>query len=212
VFTPFELIERLLPLIPRPRKHTIRFHGILAPAAGDRAKVAPGHRGRRMRGRTQSGPHPTASRGRIFCGGCSWVDVLGCPRCHARMRIVAAVTEPGAVERILRHLGESAQPPPVAGPPAPPHDKRRPSSANSTSSTLTPAKTLRLDLHGREGASLAGVAFMLEVGVLVFARKDPQGPGTVRCRRESNRGQSHQPPHDRRLPRGTVRHRNGVYQ
>jgi hypothetical protein len=38
------------------------------------------------------------------------------------MRIVAAVTEPGAVERILRHLGESAQPPPVAGPRAPPHD------------------------------------------------------------------------------------------
>jgi hypothetical protein len=29
VFTPFELIERLLPLVPRPRKHTIRFNGIL---------------------------------------------------------------------------------------------------------------------------------------------------------------------------------------
>jgi hypothetical protein len=36
LFTPFELIERLLPLVPRPRKHTIRFHGILAPAAGFR--------------------------------------------------------------------------------------------------------------------------------------------------------------------------------
>jgi len=41
VFTPFELIERLLPLVPRPRKHTIRFHGILAPAAGHRSKVVP---------------------------------------------------------------------------------------------------------------------------------------------------------------------------
>jgi hypothetical protein len=41
VFTPFELIERLLPLVPRPRKHTIRFHGILAPAAGYRSKVGP---------------------------------------------------------------------------------------------------------------------------------------------------------------------------
>jgi Putative transposase len=40
-FTPFELIERLLPLVPRPRKHTIRFHGILAPAAGFRSKVVP---------------------------------------------------------------------------------------------------------------------------------------------------------------------------
>ncbi len=50
------------------------------------------------------------------------VDVLECPRCDARMRIVAAVTGPGAVERILHHLGESAHPPPVAGPRAPPHD------------------------------------------------------------------------------------------
>jgi putative transposase len=41
LFTPFELIERLLPLVPRPRKHTIRFHGILAPAAGFRSKVVP---------------------------------------------------------------------------------------------------------------------------------------------------------------------------
>ncbi|HEY2743102.1 MAG TPA: hypothetical protein VGL86_00705, partial [Polyangia bacterium] len=40
----------------------------------------------------------------------------------ARMRIVAAVTEPDAVERILRHLGASAQPPPIAGPRAPPHN------------------------------------------------------------------------------------------
>ena len=42
MFTPFELIERLLPLIPRPHKHTIHFHGILAPAAGYRSKVVPG--------------------------------------------------------------------------------------------------------------------------------------------------------------------------
>ena len=33
-FTPFELIEGLLPLIPRPHNHTARFVGILAPAAG----------------------------------------------------------------------------------------------------------------------------------------------------------------------------------
>jgi hypothetical protein len=38
------------------------------------------------------------------------------------MRIVAAVTQPGAVERVLLHLGESAHPPPVAGPRAPPHE------------------------------------------------------------------------------------------
>ena len=44
MFTPFELIERPLPLIPRPRKHTIRFHGILAPAAGYRGEDRSGRR------------------------------------------------------------------------------------------------------------------------------------------------------------------------
>ena len=29
VFTPHELIEKLIPLIPRPRAHLVRYHGIL---------------------------------------------------------------------------------------------------------------------------------------------------------------------------------------
>ena len=41
VFTPHELIEKLIPLIPRPRCHLVRYHGILGPAAKDRAKVVP---------------------------------------------------------------------------------------------------------------------------------------------------------------------------
>jgi hypothetical protein len=41
VFTPYELIEKLIPLIPRPRRHLVRYHGILGPAAKDRAKVVP---------------------------------------------------------------------------------------------------------------------------------------------------------------------------
>jgi hypothetical protein len=126
VFTPFELIERLLPLIPRPRKHTIRFHGILAPAAGYRAKVVPAAK-TPAPPRQMPGPdRPTAYRlpwadllRRVFL-----VDALECPRCQGRMRIVAAVTEPDAVERILRHLGEAFAPPTIASPRAPPsHDQ-----------------------------------------------------------------------------------------
>ena len=46
VFTPHELIEKLIPLIPRPRCHLVRYHGILGPAAKDRAKVVPTQRAR----------------------------------------------------------------------------------------------------------------------------------------------------------------------
>jgi len=41
VFTPHELVEKLIPLIPRPRCHLVRYHGILGPAAKDRAKIVP---------------------------------------------------------------------------------------------------------------------------------------------------------------------------
>jgi hypothetical protein len=37
-----ELIERLVPLIPAPRAHQVRYHGILAPGASQRDWVVPG--------------------------------------------------------------------------------------------------------------------------------------------------------------------------
>jgi hypothetical protein len=42
------------------------------------------------------------------------VDAFECPRCHGRMRIVAAVMEATAVERILRHLGHEPRAPSLA--------------------------------------------------------------------------------------------------
>jgi hypothetical protein len=33
------------------------------------------------------------------------VDVLECPKCAGRMKIVAVVTGPASVRRILKHLG-----------------------------------------------------------------------------------------------------------
>src|SRR5258708_3940432 len=44
VFTPLELIEKLAALVPPPRVHIIRFHGILAPNAKDRKLVVPGNK------------------------------------------------------------------------------------------------------------------------------------------------------------------------
>jgi hypothetical protein len=42
------------------------------------------------------------------------VDVLECPKCHGRLRIVAVVTEREPVRRILEHLGLPTEAPPVA--------------------------------------------------------------------------------------------------
>jgi hypothetical protein len=39
VFEPLELIEKLVAIVPPPRCHMIRYHGVLAPRAGWRAEV-----------------------------------------------------------------------------------------------------------------------------------------------------------------------------
>ncbi len=41
VLTPMEFMQRLAALVPRPRLHLIRFHGVLAPNAKLRSQVVP---------------------------------------------------------------------------------------------------------------------------------------------------------------------------
>jgi len=41
-------------------------------------------------------------------------DVLACPRCAGRMRVIATLTDPAVVRQILEHLGVRASPLPRA--------------------------------------------------------------------------------------------------
>jgi hypothetical protein len=131
VFTPHELIEKLIPLIPRPRCHLVRHHGILGPAAKDRAKVVPTPTGQPApdavgvdkAGADKAGTGESREiditkiqRGsrlpwalllkRVFM-----TDALTCPKCNGRMKILAAITKPEAIRRILDHLGIPSEPP-----------------------------------------------------------------------------------------------------
>ena len=45
---------------------------------------------------------------------------LECPACGGHIRLIAFITEPGPIRKILTHLGEPLEPPPVSparGPP-----------------------------------------------------------------------------------------------
>jgi hypothetical protein len=42
------------------------------------------------------------------------LDVLECPRCRSRMRILAAIEDPVVARKILDSLGLPLRPPPVA--------------------------------------------------------------------------------------------------
>jgi hypothetical protein len=123
VFTPYELIEKLIPLIPRPRTHLIRYHGILGPAAKDRAKVVPQPSLSQPKLRPEAGnpSHEMDATRMPRFGRTTWavllkrvflVDALTCPKCDGRMKILAVITEPDSVREILDHLEiPSAAPP-----------------------------------------------------------------------------------------------------
>ena len=124
VVSPLEFMQRLAALVPRPRLHLIRYHGVLAPNAKLRARVVP-------QGLLAHAPAATEAAGAGECDvetvqgrahRIGWarllkrvfdIDVQRCPRCGGgQVKIIAAILERAAIEKILTHLGLDPQPPP----------------------------------------------------------------------------------------------------
>jgi hypothetical protein len=173
VFEPQELLEKLAALVPPPRFHLARYHGILGPCASERDRVVPGEAVKARRagsgagglgsraappdedlkpgGRRDRDPDPAprpdqaphgrtgpATPGRVAAEPCpapdgttlrprrlEWadllrrvfaVDVLECPRCGGRMRLIAVIHPPEATQAILECLGLPSRAPPTSAP------------------------------------------------------------------------------------------------
>ena len=146
--SPFEFLDRLADLVPPPRKHRHRYHGVFAPNHKLRSAVtalAIGNVGKRRDATTDGhavGGH--AAGGDTTgdcCGSCdkplshdtsriAWAKLMArvgeefpleCPGCGGDIRLIAFITDPGPIRKILAHLGEPLEPPPVSparGPPA----------------------------------------------------------------------------------------------
>jgi len=123
VFTPMELLQRLVPLVPRPRINMLLYHGVLAPNAPWRREVVaraepeaaadscppapPAHEEAAEATSARSRPKYRAWSGlmrRAF-----QADVLACPRCGGRMTVLATIEDPAVIHRILTHLGLSTE-------------------------------------------------------------------------------------------------------
>ncbi|MBM4201290.1 MAG: IS91 family transposase [Gammaproteobacteria bacterium] len=133
--TPLEFLDHLAALIPPPRKHRHRYHGVLAPHAPLRAAVT-AYAGLPLDGSADPlvPPAPAVSSGTADTPPAAharylWVVLIAriyeilpliCPVCGSEMRLIAAVTEPEPVRRILRHVGEPTLPPPVSPARSPP--------------------------------------------------------------------------------------------
>ena len=111
--SPLEFMQRLAALVPRPRLHLIRFHGVLAPNAGLRAAIVPGPPQKPGDDAAHDAHEAPARMGwarllkRVF-----GIDLEHCPQCGGDLKIIAAIEEPAVIVRILTHLGLPARAPP----------------------------------------------------------------------------------------------------
>lgn len=110
MFEPLDFIARLAALVPRPRVHLTRYHGVFAPHSALRAQVTPAGRGKNN-GVSERSP---AERHRVM----SWaqrlkrvfrIDIEQCERCGGKVRIIASVEDPAVIGRILAHLEQTKQ-------------------------------------------------------------------------------------------------------
>ena len=82
IFEPEDFIARLAALVPKPRAHLTRYHGVFAPASPERAQ--------RLK--------------RVFA-----IDIETCRECGGELRVIASIEEPAVIERILDHLSHTAE-------------------------------------------------------------------------------------------------------
>jgi hypothetical protein len=115
-FTPTEFIEKLVALIPSPRIHMSRYHGVLASHHSWRSRIVPEPADKEK-------SHLPARRRmswaellkRVF-----QIDLSVCPDCGGAVRFIAAVMKRDVVVKILNHLNLPTVIPewvPARGPP-----------------------------------------------------------------------------------------------
>jgi hypothetical protein len=117
VMSPLEFMQRLAALVPRPRFHLIRFHGVLAPNAKHRAEIIPSAPVNTTDNSADHGdapPHsaPTRIRWARLLKRVFAIDMEHCPHCGGPLTIIAAIVDPTVIAKILTHLGWSARAPP----------------------------------------------------------------------------------------------------
>jgi hypothetical protein len=133
VLPPLDLIARLCAMVPPPGVHMIRFHGVFAGHAADRADVVP-------RPEAEASAAPTKQLALAGIGEqedvdgeqapsrkpWAWllrhvfkIDVNVCPLCEGRMRWLEIATTPDDIARLLAREGLGPRPPP------PPRARRR---------------------------------------------------------------------------------------
>ena len=115
VMAPLEFVQRLAALVPRPRLHLIRFHGVLAPNAKLRGKIIPSPAERATEASTDDA-HAQGAPARMRLGQAAQTGLRhrNCPNCGGTLKIIAAIEDPPVIVKILSPLGLPTRAPPRA--------------------------------------------------------------------------------------------------
>lgn len=108
LLSPSDLIERLVALIPPPKKNQIRYHGFLGPNSKLRRELISDMQSASHKSNDKKIYRPDFAQlmARVF-----EIDVLECPRCHSRMQRISFIQDPKTTLDILKSLKMSTAPP-----------------------------------------------------------------------------------------------------
>jgi hypothetical protein len=125
---PLSLLCRLATSVPPPRFHTVRYAGVLASASAWRSRVTPkpppeaaAATGESETPKRAAGYRPWAKLLAHTFG----VDLLVCPKCQGRLKLLAMVTDPASIARYLAAVGEATEVPRRSENRGPPYWKSR---------------------------------------------------------------------------------------
>jgi hypothetical protein len=113
LLTGTEFVEKIVAIIPQPRIHGTRFHGVLAPHSAHRKFVVPAPEPLKAQAETVGTAKPAPTRhprlrwaqllSRVF-----GVDVTKC-HCGGKLTVLAAILAEDQIRRILDHQGLPSQ-------------------------------------------------------------------------------------------------------
>ena len=126
---PQDFISRLAALVPRPRVNLTRYHGVFAPSSPMRGAIVPAP-ARVRRRKTKDSAHAQATRQQNAAeppagttdapsAPLTWaqrlkrvfeIDITLCPLCGGQLRVIADVTDPDLIRKILDHVHSRAPP------------------------------------------------------------------------------------------------------
>jgi len=119
--SPLEFMQRPAALVPGPRLHLIRFHGVLAPNAKLRGQVVPQNREPPAQDASPAECEPSCTLHRpVRLIGAKLlkrifeIDLEHCPNCGGELKSIAAILEQSVIDKILTPLGLQARAPPCA--------------------------------------------------------------------------------------------------